>query len=39
MQLTDGEGLHSAVLHTPIGICILRADTLVAGIVRSGSCV
>jgi len=34
MQLTDGEDLHYAVIHAPIGICILNADTLVAEIVN-----
>ena len=34
MQLTDGEYLHNAVLHAPIGICILNANTLVAEIVN-----
>jgi hypothetical protein len=34
MQLTDGADLHNAVLHAPIGICILNADTLVAEIVN-----
>jgi PAS domain S-box-containing protein len=35
MQLTDGEELHYTVLHAPIGICILNADTLVAEIVNN----
>jgi PAS domain S-box-containing protein len=34
MQLTDGENLQNTVLHAPIGICILHADTLVAEIVN-----
>jgi len=34
MQLTDGEDLYNTVLRAPIGICILNADTLVAGIVN-----
>jgi PAS domain S-box-containing protein len=34
MQLIDGEDLHNTVLHAPIGICILHADTLVAEIVN-----
>jgi len=34
MLLTNGEYLHNAVLHAPIGICILNADTLVAEIVN-----
>ncbi len=34
MQLTDGEDLYNTVLHAPIGICILNADTLVAEIVN-----
>jgi PAS domain S-box-containing protein len=34
MQLTDGKDLHNTVLHAPIGICILNADTLVAEIVN-----
>lgn len=34
MQLTDGEDLHNAVLHAPIGICILNADSFVAEIVN-----
>jgi len=34
MQLTDGEDLRYALLHAPIGICILNADTLVAEIVN-----
>lgn len=34
MQLTDGEDLHNAVHHAPIGICILNAATLTAEIVN-----
>ncbi|QEC76435.1 PAS domain-containing protein [Mucilaginibacter ginsenosidivorax] len=34
MQLTDEEDLHNAVLHAPIGICILNANSLVAEIVN-----
>jgi PAS domain S-box-containing protein len=34
MQLTDGEDLRKTVLHAPIGICILNADTLIAEIVN-----
>ena len=34
MQLTDGEDLYNTVLHAPIGICILHADSLVAEIVN-----
>jgi PAS domain S-box-containing protein len=34
MQLTDGEELGYMVLHAPIGICILNAETLVAEIVN-----
>jgi PAS domain S-box-containing protein len=34
MQLTDGEDLRNTVLNAPIGICILDADTFVAGIVN-----
>jgi PAS domain S-box-containing protein len=34
MELTDGENLYQAVLHAPIGICILDAGTLVAEIVN-----
>jgi PAS domain S-box-containing protein len=35
MQLTDGENLHTMVLHSPIGICVLDAGTLVAEIVNA----
>src|ERR1700712_4553941 len=34
MHLTDGENLHTMVLHAPIGICVLDAETLVAEIVN-----
>jgi PAS domain S-box-containing protein len=34
MLLTNGEDLYKTVLSAPIGICILRADTLVAEIVN-----
>jgi PAS domain S-box-containing protein len=34
MQLTHEADLHNTVLHAPIGICILNADTLVAEIVN-----
>jgi PAS domain S-box-containing protein len=34
MQLTDGENLHNMVLHAPIGVCVLDAETLVAEIVN-----
>lgn len=34
MQLNEGEDLYKTVINAPIGICILRADTLVAEIVN-----
>ncbi|HEX8377590.1 MAG TPA: PAS domain-containing protein, partial [Pedobacter sp.] len=34
MQLNIGQDLHNTVLHAPIGVCILNADTLTAEIVN-----
>src|ERR1700712_902591 len=34
MELTEGNDLYYTVIHAPIGICILNADTLVAEIVN-----
>jgi PAS domain S-box-containing protein len=34
MHLTDGEDLRYAVLHAPIGVCILNADNLTAEIIN-----
>jgi PAS domain S-box-containing protein len=34
MQLNTGQNLQNTVLHAPIGVCILNADTLIAEIVN-----
>lgn len=34
MQFTDGENLRNTVLHAPIGICLLNADTLIVELVN-----